>query len=87
MCNLLDLKAFGVHLLLSTAELTRLASVDCLEGAGSDVRRVRRFNQVTGIRVRKDGQQVAVPRLLHHLLHLENRKFKTLSHICDMAWI
>lgn len=36
--------------------------------------RVRRFDQVTGVWIRQDGQQVTVPSLLHHSFHLERRK-------------
>ena len=60
----------------SEGELTLFTRADCSEVAGSGERRERRFDQVTAVWVRQDSQQVAVPRLLHHLLHLENGKFE-----------
>lgn len=55
------------------SKLTFLSHYCCSEGGGSEVGRVRRFDQVTGVWVRQDGQQVTVPSSLHHFFHLERR--------------
>lgn len=55
----------------SDGQPTLFTRVHGFEGAGSGVRRVGRFDQVTGVWIRQDGQQVAVPRPLHHFLHLQ----------------
>lgn len=80
----LDIAQFLSTASVSGGELTLHTSFDGFEGAGSYVRRVRRFNQVTGVWIRQDGQQVAIPRPLHHFLNLERGRNKR-HLICQMA--
>lgn len=58
----------------SASRLTFLLRHYCFEGGEAKVGRVRRFDQVTGVWIRQDGQQVTVPSSLHHFFHLERRK-------------
>lgn len=59
---------------LSEGKPTFLACINCFEDAGSGVWCIRWFNQVTSVWIWQDGQQVAVPSLLHHFFHLEKKQ-------------
>lgn len=58
-------------------KVTFLTWSDVSEKTDSGMWWVWWFNQVTCVWVGQDGQQVAVPCSLHHLLHLENRDLKS----------
>lgn len=63
----------NIRLVMQEHEHTIMIGFFGSEGAGSDVWRVGRFDQVPSVPVRQNSQQVAVACLLHHRLHLEHR--------------